>query len=686
MKKERVKTKRGFKGVGTFILGWFIGFISTLGILVGIGYWAYSSISIKKIEKWTKNDITSNSGLEDLTLKKVVAIAQGITKTNKDAYTIAKLEEDFNIKVLDDSIYGISLDTIRNAPMGDIKKAFDETIDSITFNNILSFINVDEDELGLLNTILQTEVIYYVRNGVLYATYNSSLGEYADEADFNYTVEGDVVKFASGTHTIASGSIKLRISDLPLTTALDKMTNATMDLKIYQILDYERTGVAGNYTYIKNGKEMSGIMASLAEYTINDLADQERLNNIYVYEVLGYKNLGDGEYSYINSSKQEVEVVGAMKVLAGKKIGDLSDPDLINNLHIWEVMGYYYNLADQKYYEDQNYSILVEGVMSTIAGKTIGELDDAGAFNDVTIADAMGYTIIDDTVYDSKGDKVEGLFVHIADTKVSQLSSKINTLTVGQVLDIQDGDNVSGIIKALKNVSIKNLSSEDTINNIYIYQVMDYTSKGNGVYTYIDENGDEVEVDGVMKAIAGKKVGELDSKTSGIYSLTLSEVLGVDTTATSTPAIIKALATSTLGSLNDDIARLQVYKVMGYYEHEGKYYHNYNAETQTYENEVTGIMGAIASSNVNNIGGTIDGLTAVQVLGEDCKILNIIKTRDKNTVKITELATVLPEEINNASIDDLVKNKIITGVDTENAKYQLFKDFTIAEIINIVLK
>ena len=57
MKRERVRSKHGFKGFGTFILGWFMGFICTILIIAGVGYWAYTSISVGRIEKWTKTEI-----------------------------------------------------------------------------------------------------------------------------------------------------------------------------------------------------------------------------------------------------------------------------------------------------------------------------------------------------------------------------------------------------------------------------------------------------------------------------------------------------------------------------------------------------------------------------------------------------------------------------------------------------
>ena len=684
MKRERVRSKHGFKGFGTFILGWFIGLISTFGILFGVGYWAYTSINIKKIEKWTKSEITDNQGLEDLTLKKAVSIVQGINKNGSNAYSLAQLEEDFNLSLLDDSVYGIDLTKIKNSSLKNLKDAFDDTVDSITFNNVLSFMETDKDKMGVLNTILENNVTYYVHNGKLYTD-----DAYNTEVDFKYTIVDDTVEFANGSHTISTSngvqSIKPRLSDLPLNNAVESLSDSTMDLKIYQLLDYERTGTEGNYEYIKDGNKMSGVMASLAEYTIDDLSDQNKFNDIYIYEVMGYNDLGNGEYSYINDSDEEVKVTGAMRTLAGKTIGEMSDPYLINNLYVHEVMGYYKHPTDGKYYEDSNYSTPVEGIMTTIAGKKISELDDAGAFNDVTVADAMGYTISEGVVYDSNNNKVEGLFAHLADAKVSELSTRINTLELGQVLDI-DKSEASGIISALHGTKVEDLSKEETINNIYIYQVMDYTPVEGGGYTY-NEDGTTKAVEGVMKALAGKTIGELDSETTGINTLTLSEVLDVDVDDDSTPAIIKALATSTLGSLDDDIAGLQIYKIMGYYKHptNGKYYETYNPDTQEYSDEVTGIMGAIADTNANNIGSAINGLTAVEVLGADCKILKIIDESVRDTILVTELSDRLVTDINNATIGELVTNEIITGVDTTKASYTLIENKTILEIINMVL-
>ena len=794
MKKERVRSKHGFKGFGVFLLGWFIGLISAIGILVGLGFWAYSSLSIRKIEKWTRNEITDNEGIENLTIKKVVGIVQGISENDTDAYTIAKIEEDFDIKLLDESFYGISTATLRNAPLKDIKQAFEDTIESITFSNIINFMDVDQDKLGLLNAVLENDVEYYIYNGKLYSD-----NTYTAEADFKYTIKDTTVEFANGSHTISIIDgvriINPRLTDLPLATAVGSMTDATTNLKIYEILGYERTGTEGNYTYMKDDSKMSGVMASLAEYTIDDLADQNKLNNIYVWEVMGYKTLGGGEFAYINGQNQEVKVTGAIKALAGKTIGEISDPTTINGLYIYEVMGYYYNDADGYYYRKLNGNVYeekvtgtmktlagktieelsdpnlvnnlkvwevmgfdqvgtegnylyedngkpVEGVMATIAEKTISQLDDMSTFNDVTVADALGYYLnSDDNKYyyeydeatDTYSEPVTGIYAHIAGTKISGLSTRINELSVGQVLDV-DISQTSGVIKALYSTEISELSDKSTIDGIYIWQVMDYTESEGGEYTYIDSQGNpqrvtgamktlagktigqlsdpntinglkiyevlgyiedggkyymyntengkyDLEVEGAIKALAGKTVGGLNDKDNGINSITLGAILDIDGTTT---GVLKALSGFTLEELDGEIDKLQIHQVMDYRKDGDKYY-AYNEVTEDYDKEVIGIMAAIAETNVNNIGETIDGLTAVEVLGADCEILKLIDESDRNNVLVKDLSERLVIEINNASLDKLVKNNIIKNINTESKFYNDIKDKSIQKIINDIL-
>ena len=63
MKKERVRSKHGFGGIAKFLLGCLTGFIIALLTVGGIGFWAYNSLTVRKVEKLIKSDITSNSAV-----------------------------------------------------------------------------------------------------------------------------------------------------------------------------------------------------------------------------------------------------------------------------------------------------------------------------------------------------------------------------------------------------------------------------------------------------------------------------------------------------------------------------------------------------------------------------------------------------------------------------------------------
>lgn len=578
MKKERVRTKRGFKGMGIFILGWFVGFICTLGMVMGLGYWAYTSITVRRVEKWTKSNITNNEGIEDLTLQKAIAIAQGIYSNGNDAYTLNKLEDDFGVILLDDTLYGINLSLIKNSPILNLGQAIDDTIDTATFNNVLSFIGVGEDELGLLNTLLNKEMVYYVANGKIYSDEDHNI-----EVGFKYSVDGNIVKFANGTHTVASGVIRPRLMDMPLYATLTSMNEAAQSLKLYEVMEYHYNANDGKYYQNFDGTnytgEVSGVMANLAEYTIGELSSKEDFDNIYIYEVMGYTRSGTSpDYIYMDG---DVEVTGVMKSLAGKTIDELSNDETFNGLYIYEVMGYYYNADDGKYYQD-----------------------------------------FDGTTYTNE---VTGVIAHLADAKVNEVSTRIDDLTIGKILGI-DEESATGVVKALFNTDVKGLEAK-------------------------------------------------------LNDLTLGEALGID--EADATGVVKALFDKKVNNLNNEIDNLQVYQILGYHYNEAdhKYYHNKDGEV--YSNQVTGIMGAIADSKVNEIGTTINNLKAKDVFDvESTSILKLFTQDELNDLNIIDLPTQVANKINSVNIDYLVTNQIITGVDTETEYYQSIKGFTLVQLLN----
>jgi len=509
MKKERVRSKHGFKGFGIFILGWFIGFICTILILAGLGYWAYTSISVRKIEKWTKTDITSNKGVEDLTIKKVVGIVQGINNSGSGAYTIAKLEEDFNITLIDEdnAPFGIDMSIIKNSPIGEFKKAIDDTIDTVTFNNVMSFMEVEGD-LGLLNTVLDTEIKYYIKNGKLYTS-----SDYSTEVDFtNYTITETEVEFSNGTHTIKieceHNVITPMLRHIPLNSAMENMESATQDLKIYEVLGYtqEETAVAGEYIYKDNGVEVTGIMASLAGYSVGELSDSETFDGLYVYEVMGYYENAGKFYKTYSGGEYLDEAEGVLKHLMPSTLGDLTTTinglslgqaldieyasakgvvktfyntpitDLaskIENIKIYEAMGYYYNEADEKYYttfDGTNYTneVVLTGIMKAIIdtkvdnlGTTIENLKAVDIFDRATTP-VLNLFVVDNGDGTENTTELDNLTVmNMPNAVVDKINS--DTTTIGTLID-------AGVIEVEGTVS-------DTVRGMTIEQLITIMSQ-----------------------------------------------------------------------------------------------------------------------------------------------------------------------------------------------------------------
>ncbi len=489
MKKERVRSKHGFKGFGSFILGWFVGFVCTILILAGVGYWAYTSLSVKRIEKWTKSNITSNRDVENMTLQDAVAIVRGISK-GSDEYTLAKFEEDFGISLLGDTMHGISLDKVKNAPIKNLSQALNDTIDSATFANILSFMEVGDD-LGLLDTVLDSEITYYINNGKLYTD-----NTYSTEVDFDYTISSTEVEFANGKHTIKSSGgytiVTPTLEHIPLKTAMNEIENATKGMKICDILDYHYDDVTKKYykTY-SNGSysdEVSGVMNAIAGYTVDELSDQSKIDELEIHEVMGYYyNSADESYYTTSDFQPGSKVASVMNSIAGEQLGDLSKESTYNNLTVGEVLG-----VDE---DDANNSTIIKA----LHGKPIGQLN-------AEIKKLSLGTILD---VEKGADGNSPVIDALCDKTIEQLNGAINDLTLGEALGKTEATS-TGIVKALCGTKITKLSGE--IEGLQVYQVMGYTrvkiSDSPLTYKYTDANGD---VTGIMGAIAGSNVNELSS-------------------------------------------------------------------------------------------------------------------------------------------------------------------------------
>jgi hypothetical protein len=186
---------------------------------------------------------------------------------------------------------------------------------------------------------------------------------------------------------------------------LGNIESTIRDIQIGTLLGYESirdenevhlywsTGVDGDGNTVK----ATGITASMADLTINELADgsslQATVNDISIADVLGYTKGEDGKWY-----KDGVVVTGPMAALAGSKVGSLSDD--INSIAIGEMLGYapvYTTDADGNkvisHWEDAN-GDPVDGLMGAFVDLSIEDMKDndtiMNAVQDVKVSDVMG--------------------------------------------------------------------------------------------------------------------------------------------------------------------------------------------------------------------------------------------------------------------------------------------------------
>lgn len=483
------------------------------------------------------------------------------------------------------------------------------------------------------------------------------------EEDFNIVIVGEGGFVASTMYGLDMTPLKKATKNTIKETLQDIIGTATMQTVIENLGSNTDMGL------------FDTIMDSYVEYYFN--AEDNKL----------YAKLESGSYSEVIDSKlyelQEENTkikmgVNTYLIENGKITPQFRNVPIkqafndfegvTKSMQVYKVLGYYEKSGS--FYTDENYTNKVTGLMSTIASKTINDLDQ-NFIDNLTIVEVLDLTEKDGKYVDS------------------------------------DNNAVSGIINSIAEKTIKELSNNETFNNIYIYEVMDYTIDENGKYK--DKNGNFVT--GTMKAIAGFKIGELTEKVNTIL---IKDVLELDGTET---GVLKYFfnQNSTIGTLTDDIENLKlgdalgiaesdatgivrkfynekvntlnsllnpdtlkIADAMGYYynEADGKYYTDAN-----YTAEVTGVMATLASKTLNGINDAIGEIKAVDVLDAESPIMKLFNDTEKQSLKVGNLSEKIVDKINNegTTIRKLSDAELITGINLpENSPIW---DMTIKQLI-----
>ncbi|MBR5241656.1 MAG: hypothetical protein IKV20_00820, partial [Clostridia bacterium] len=456
----------------------------------------------------------------------------------------------------------------------------------------------DYDLTSAFNDVYFGEMMgYYTLFEETFKTVYDDLGVPSLESDgyIWYSTGADGIK---GTPDDAAvGALEKKISNYKVGEILSGEVELTADniidgLTIADILGYtkeeklisDRDGsVCATVTVWYNGAErLNGVIAAIADKRIDEISSA--IDDIYIYDVLGYVGIGEKWYAIEDDSTNPAGLVlseksGLILHLVDLSVTDLSDPDrvdgIIKGLEVGEVLGYEKRVALDElgnviYVTDKNgetvpkyewYTLddkdnsdpaddewfLASGVMKIFADKKVTELNN-DLINDITVRDVLNYkealtngTDSNGEAYfvgdllDGNGNKVSGLMHALADTKISDLAAESYEIKLGQIMGFYLKDDTwyedslftrpaKGIIVYFADLTMNDMSNDDiveeTVKNILVADALGYT--------YDSVKGEWVDtagqpVTGVMSLIIDKRVFEIDGV---VKNMTIADILG----------------------------------------------------------------------------------------------------------------------------------------------------------------
>ena len=579
--------------------------------------------------------------------------------------------EEAPLTGMDKGVAGLDIGRLMNDPDYDLTSAFND----IYFGELMGYYTLFEqtfkdttDEYG--NPALEFDGYLWYTNGAdgVKGTSDDSLVGALEKKISNYKV-GEIL---SGDVELTADSIidGLTIADVLGYTAEEKTV-------------FDSTGsVSATLTVWYDGAErLNGVIAAIADKKINEIAGA--IDDIYIYDVLGYVGLGDKWYAIEDdftapSGLVLVEKSGLLLHLVDLSVTDLSDPDkvdgIIKDLEVGEVLGYekrealdefgnviyvtddngesvpkyeWYTLDDKGNDDPSDDEwVLASGVMKILAGKKVTQLGN-DIINDLTVKDVLNYREatedgIDpdgDQYYvgellDANGNKVSGLILALAETKIADLEGKSYEIKLGNIMGFYPKEN------GYKTDELGN-PIQDTDENgdpafdengdpIYLYNYTWYedsklTRPAKGIIIYFadltmnDMSNDKMVEDTVQNILVADALG---------YTYDSENDVWLDTSSQPVTGVMSLIIDKRVCEINAVVKGMTVADILGYYHHtdaDG----NVLDESHWYEKVggteklVTGVMSKLATAKINELNvevhklyfGDIEGYTLCELVG-----------------------------------------------------------------------
>ena len=196
---------------------------------------------------------------------------------------------------------------------------------------------------------------------------------------------------------------------------------------------------------IEINENSARFMQSLSDWTIGDLTDEDKIQSLKICEVI---EINEDTSGLINS-------------ISGWTLSDMQNQNRINRLKIGQII------------TDKGNS----NIMTVISDWRFEDLTDQSKINSLTLGDVIKVNENSATILQS-----------LKDTRLGNISDEIDSLTLSEILDDENGElSENKILKNLKNSTLKSLSRDVkslTVEQVFGEELYSYLSKADAKATY----------------------------------------------------------------------------------------------------------------------------------------------------------------------------------------------------------
>ncbi len=557
--------KGHLRGIIAILLAFVFGLFLGVGALLGAGIFAGTTVKIEKIPSSDKYFA------EDYLDKTVLDLVNDVLGDLKEYSGF----DNFTLDTV--SKYTPVVDNALDSVARQLSENYGVTLDKEELSST-SFGKIGEYSQNLLKSVELGKVFSKIAGDqpmstLLYALCYGKEGEdYTKDEEGNVTMLGESKPTTIDTLISKDGmdGVIEKVKSIPLKDIITIGDDASPlfkrigTLSVNELMD-EKTVMSFKLgeiiTINEEDPKTSALLKSLKDTTVEDLTKEETIQNLTLGEVLSI------DENDPNASELFI-------TLKDKQIGELMKEETIKGLHLKDIIKI-----------DKNSSKLLQSLQN----KTIDDLGKEKTINSLLIGDLIAI--------DKNSSK---LLQSLQNNTVGDLKNEdtIQNLQLGAILDLE---NATGIMKAVKDWTVKDLSDTKRIERLKISDL-------------IDMNGSDSKL---LAAISDWRIGDLKQQQK-FDSLTLADTIDL----TGETGIMSAIGNVPLGNLQKEINKLKIGDIL--VGEDGK--------PIDFEKSGNKILKNLTSSTLETLDYDLKSLTVAQVFGDEIYSYMELSDKDGTTV------------------------------------------------------